>query len=60
MLDITCGYEGFESYSKYGFICRVRQKGDKITLEVKNYFNKEECLNLISVSCCFPKLNAVL
>lgn len=44
MLDITCGYEGFESYSKYGFICRVRQKGDKITLEVKNYFNKDECL----------------
>ena len=29
MLDITCGYEGFDSYSKYGFICRVRQKGDK-------------------------------
>ena len=44
MLDITCGYDGFESYSKYGFICRVRQKGSKITLEVKNYLNKEECL----------------
>ena len=44
MLDITCGYEGFESYSKYGFICRVRQKADKITMEVKNYFNKNECL----------------
>ena len=23
MWDITCGYEGFESYSKYGFICRT-------------------------------------
>lgn len=44
MLDITCGYDGFDSYSKYGFICRVRQKGSNITLEVKNYFNKEECL----------------
>ena len=39
MLDITCGYDGFNSYSKYGFICRVRQKGDKKTLEVKNYTN---------------------
>ncbi|MBQ2872383.1 MAG: hypothetical protein IJE89_00065 [Bacilli bacterium] len=44
MLDITCGYVGFESYSKYGFICRVRQKGNNITLEVKNYINKDECL----------------
>lgn len=44
MLDITCGYEGFDSYSKYGFICRVRQKGEKKTLEVKNYKNKNECI----------------
>lgn len=44
MLDITCGYEGFESYSKYGFICRIRQKGNKKTLEVKNYSNDNECL----------------
>lgn len=44
MLDITCGYEGFDSYSKYGFICRIRQKGNNITLEVKNYLNKDECL----------------
>ena len=44
MLDITCGYEGFDSYSKYGFICRIRQKGDKKTLEVKNYTNKNECV----------------
>lgn len=44
MLDITCGYDGFDSYSKYGFICRIRQKGDKKTLEVKNYTNKNECM----------------
>lgn len=44
MLDITCGYEDFESYSKYGYICRVRQKGNNITLEVKNYINSDECL----------------
>ena len=44
MLDITCGYEGFDSYSKYGFICRIRQKGNDKTLEVKNYSNDNECL----------------
>ena len=44
MLDITCGYDGFNSYSKYGFICRIRQKGENKTLEVKNYTNKNECM----------------
>lgn len=44
MIDITCGYDGFDSYKKRGFICRVRKNGNKITLEVKNYFNKNECL----------------
>lgn len=44
MLDITCGYEGFNSYSKYGFICRIRQKDKNITLEAKKYFNENECL----------------
>lgn len=44
MLDITCGYDGFNSYSKYGFICRIRQKGNNKTLEVKNYINKNECM----------------
>ena len=44
MLDITCGYEGFDSYSKYGFICRVRKKGNDKTLEVKKYFNDKDCL----------------
>ena len=44
MLDITCGYDGFDSYDKYGFICRIRQKDNKKTLEVKNYSNSNECL----------------
>ena len=44
MLDITCGYDGFNSYSKYGYICRIRQKGDKKTLEVKNYSSKTDCI----------------
>lgn len=44
MLDITCGYHGFDSYSKSGFICRVRQKNKKKTLEVKKYFNNNECI----------------
>ena len=44
MLDITCGYDKFNSYSKYGFICRIRQKGEKKTLEVKKYINKNECI----------------
>lgn len=34
-LDITFGYNGFDSLSKYGFICRIRQKPNKSTLEVK-------------------------
>lgn len=44
MLDITCGYDGFDSYKKYGYICRIRQKGNKKTLEVKNYKNSNECI----------------
>lgn len=44
MLDITCGFEGFDSLSKLGYICRVRQKGNKKTLEVKNYSNENECV----------------
>lgn len=55
MLDITCGYDGF--------ICRVRQKGDKKTLEVKNYTNKNECLeqsiNLEKVSDGVNYLNLI-
>ena len=35
MLDMTFGYQGFNSLACYGFICRVRQKPGKTTLEVK-------------------------
>lgn len=34
-LDITFGKEGFESLSKFGYICRIRQKGKNIVLEIK-------------------------
>lgn len=35
MLDMTFGYQGFNSLACYGFICRIRQKPNKTTLEVK-------------------------
>lgn len=35
MLDMTFGYQGFNSLACYGFICRVRQKPGKTTVEVK-------------------------
>lgn len=44
MLDITCGYNGFDSYSIYKYICRVRKKGNHCSLEVKNYSNEQECV----------------
>lgn len=44
MIDITFGYDGFNSLKKNGYICRVRQKGNKYTLEVKNYKSANECL----------------
>ncbi len=47
MLDITCGYDGFDSYKKYGYICRIRQKGNNKTLEVKNYKNSKECIEQV-------------
>jgi predicted adenylyl cyclase CyaB len=33
--DLTLGYSGFQSLEKYGYVCRVRQKHDKIWAEVK-------------------------
>lgn len=39
MMDITFGYDGFNSLSKYGFICRIRYKNDKRILEVKKKTN---------------------
>lgn len=35
MMDITFGYDGFNSLGKYGFICRIRYKNDKKVMEVK-------------------------
>ena len=35
MMDITFGYDGFNSLSKYGFICRIRYKKDKQVMEIK-------------------------
>ena len=34
-IDLTLGYDGFDSLAKYGYVCRVRQKNNKIWLEVK-------------------------
>ncbi len=34
-LDITFGYSGFDSLEKYGFVCRIRKKKDKVVLEIK-------------------------
>ncbi len=34
-IDIVCGYNGFDSLRDYGFICRVRQKSNKVVLEIK-------------------------
>lgn len=40
-IDVTLGYDGFNSLQKYGYVCRVRQKGEKIWMEVKNRKNPE-------------------
>ena len=40
MIDITCGKYGFDSLSKVGYICRIRQKYDKITMEIKKYLEE--------------------
>ena len=34
-IDLTFGYDGFESLYKFGYICRIRKKGEKQWLEVK-------------------------
>ena len=44
MIDITCGKYGFDSLSKVGYICRIRSKGNKNSLEIKNYINIVKCL----------------
>lgn len=35
-IDLTLGYKGFDSLDIYGYVCRVRKKGEKIWIEVKN------------------------
>lgn len=40
-IDLTLGYEGFNSLSKFGYVCRVRKKGNKIWMEVKNKTNQD-------------------
>ena len=44
MIDITCGKYGFDSLSKVGYICRIRQKDSKITMEIKKYLEDEKCI----------------
>ncbi len=34
-IDLTLGYLGFNSLEKYGYVCRVRQKGNKTWMEIK-------------------------
>lgn len=35
MLDITMGKYGLDSFQKTGLVFRVRQKGEKISMEIK-------------------------
>lgn len=42
MIDITMGKYGFESFAKTGLVFRVRQKGQKTTLEIKKRVQDRE------------------
>ena len=44
LIDITCGKYGFDSLSRLGYIGRIRCNGDSYRIEIKNYQNKDECL----------------
>lgn len=44
LIDITCGKYGFDSLSKLGYIGRIRCNGNSYRIEIKNYQNKDECL----------------
>ena len=35
-IDLTLGFDGFNSLKRYGYVCRIRQKSDKIWMEIKN------------------------
>lgn len=34
-IDLVMGWSGFDSLDKYGFICRIREKNEKIELQIK-------------------------
>ena len=44
LIDITCGKYEFDSLSKLGYIGRIRCNGNSYKIEIKNYQNKDECL----------------
>lgn len=44
LIDITCGKYGFDSLRKLGYIGRIRCNGNSYKIEIKNYQNKDECL----------------
>ena len=52
VLDITCGAYGKESMQKTGRVFRVRQKGDKYSIEIKKRTEDgnwlEECIPIFS------------
>ena len=39
-IDLTLGFNGFDSLRDYGYICRVREKGNKTWMEIKNKRDK--------------------
>lgn len=44
LIDITCGKYGFDSLKQLGYIGRIRCNNDSYKIEIKNYQNKDECL----------------
>jgi predicted adenylyl cyclase CyaB len=39
MIDLMMGLHGFDSLSKLGYICRIRQTNDAVVIECKKYKN---------------------
>lgn len=55
MTDLVMGYHGFDSLSKLGYICRIRQKNDEVVIECKKRNNDgtqfgEEEIPIVSVA----------
>ena len=44
LIDVTMGMYGFDSLYKTGYICRVRSNNNECFLEIKKYFNDNECI----------------